>query len=194
MSTIAEQKKLLAACQAHLLPPTGRVNETPELLILKHHGSGLAVQPLPVPEGLWNPCAPLGAIETVTEVILALGVTATDIAAVALEYDAFAMTPESSPQAAEAIRRHKAGGSIPQARNIPGSVRQKCISAVDRHVRHYHAFADRLGDGTTSPTVNTAITEPGEAGGELATALDALARAVWPRPEKSAAVARSDRS
>lgn len=182
MNTTDEQTQILDACRAHLPSLLQEDALHLEMLILKRHGSsGLTVQQLPVPETLWTRHLPDQVIGLLADAATRLGVTASaETAAIALTYDALVVASDTTPQAAEVLRRRAAGGSIPRIEDVPGHVRWRCISAIDRHGRHYLVSGGRNGDGSLDPGMSMAISDSGSVSGAAADALSAFAGVIWP--------------
>lgn len=197
MNITDERKQIIEAARAHLSMQVDRNDKAIEVLVLKRHsGSGLTVQQLPVPAKLWALYPPDTVITALADAAVLLGTAATaDTVAIALSYEGLAITQDASPQADEAIRRHAAGGSVPPPEDIPGHLRQRFVSAVDRQGRHYLVSVDRRSDETAAPTVGLAITDPGQMSGPAMDALTTFAKAVWPHlAEGHSPAAASDES
>lgn len=183
MTSTDLQSQILTVCRAHLSQRTGW-DEVPELLVLKRHScTALTVQQLPVPNLIWDKFPPAEVIAALANASVQIGVVATaDTVAVALRSEGFAITHDTSPQAAEAIRRRVAGGSVPSNEHIPGRIEQRCINAVDRHGRQYLVTADRQSDGSAAPAVAQAISDAQQLSGGIPEALNAFGKAVWLHP------------
>lgn len=177
------QSQILDACRAHL---SWRTNwdEVPEVLVIKRHSdTGLTVQQLPVPDLLWDMFPPAEVIGALANASVHIGSVVTDdTVALAVRTEAFTITSDASPQAAEAIRRHRVGGSVPSNEYIPGRVEQRCINVVDRSGRQFLVTADRQDDGSTAPAVSHAVSGSWQVGGAIPEALNVFSRAVWLTP------------
>lgn len=183
MNTTDLQSQILTACRAHLSWRTGW-DEVPEVLVLKRHSEmGLTVQQLPVPDLLWDMFPPAEVIGALANASIHIGTVVTDdTVALAVRTEGFTITPDASPQAAEAIRRHAVGGSVPSNKYIPGRIEQRCINAVDRSGRQYLVTADRQGDGSAAPAVGHALSDSCQLTGGIPEALGVFCRAVWLTP------------
>ncbi|MEU0722894.1 hypothetical protein [Streptomyces sp. NPDC006140] len=181
MNTADEQNQIIEACRAHLSSQADRDDKAIEVLVLKRHSdSGLTVQQLPVPDKLWALYPPDTVLTALADAAVLLGTAATaDTAAIALSYEGLAIAEDASPQADEAIRRHAAGGSIPLPSEIPGHIRQRFVSAIDRHCCHYLVSVDQPHEEGAAPAVGLAIADS-EVSGRAAEALTTFAKAIWP--------------
>ncbi|MGW3121342.1 hypothetical protein ACWDBW_30030 [Streptomyces sp. NPDC001107] len=188
MNTTDEQNQILTASHAYLSGRTGW-DEMPELVIFKRHSdTGLTVQPLPIADVLWELFHPADVIVASARASKTTRIAAEpDSVALALRTEGFSISPDTSPQAAEALRRRGAGGSAPRNEQIPGRVEQRWINAVDRHGRQYLVTADRQSDGSATPPVTQPLSGSQRLTGSIQQALDVFSQAVWRRPAAAAA-------
>ncbi|MFK0279814.1 hypothetical protein ACIQVL_04970 [Streptomyces sp. NPDC090499] len=191
MNSTDLQTQILTAARAHLSARTGW-DEMPELLVIKRHGdTGLSVRPLPISPLLWEFFSPnevivASARATRTKTIAAEA----DTVALALRVEGFAITPGTSPEADEALRRI-AGGSTPSIKDIPGRIEQRWLHAVDRYGQQYLVTADRQSDGSAGPAVGRALDGGQQFLGVIQKALDVFCRTVWPRSAAAAPLRRT---
>ncbi|GAA1919918.1 hypothetical protein [Streptantibioticus ferralitis] len=181
MSGSDTESMILAACEEQLARRTAW-DEPPELLVvLRTGGAEPKAVPIPVSLAVWDAMPTAMVVLACAESFTQFGLIAGDsLVAVALRYEGFAITSESSPQAAEAIRRKRAGGSVPPNAEIPGRIEQRIISARDVHGRHYIASADRRSDGGATPVVSKVIGAAQQMTGAIPDALNALIAALRP--------------
>ncbi|WP_369258875.1 hypothetical protein [Streptomyces sp. R35] len=180
--------QILTVARASLSART-RWDEMPELLVFKRHSdTGVSVQPLPIPDLLWELFHPAEVIVASARATRTTTIAAeADTVALALRSEGFAITPDTSPQAAEAMRRRMAGGSAPRNEDIPGRIEQRWINAVDRHGQQYLVTADRLSDGSAAPAVGHALDDSERLGGAIHEALEVFCQTVWPCSAAAAA-------
>ncbi|MFF4802362.1 hypothetical protein ACFY1U_28820 [Streptomyces sp. NPDC001351] len=188
MTSTDLQSQILTVARASLSART-RWDEMPELLVFKRHSdTGLTVQPLPIPDLLWELFHPAEVIVASARAARTTTIAAeADTVALALRSEGFSITPDTSPQAAEAMRRRMAGGSAPRNEDIPGRIEQRWINAVDRHGQQYLVTADRLSDGKATTAVGHVLSPAQRLTGSIQTALEAFSEAVWQRPTEAAA-------
>ncbi|MGW3118563.1 hypothetical protein ACWDBW_15735 [Streptomyces sp. NPDC001107] len=174
--------QILTVARASLSART-RWDEMPELLVFKRHSdAGVSVQPLPIPDLLWELFHPAEVIVASARATRTTTIAAeADTVALALRSEGFAITPDTSPQAAEAMRRRMAGGSAPRNEDIPGRIEQRWINAVDRHGQQYLVTADRLSDGSAAPAVGHALDGNERLSGAIHEALEVFCQTVWPQ-------------
>ncbi len=140
---------VLALCADYLRGRT-EWDETPEALVLRDaNGTGLAWESLGIPEEAWAMTHPPVVLAGYAHLAAQPGLInlPQGVVAVAFRYEAFVIAQDTSPEAAEAIRRRRAGGSAPRNEHVPGRVEQRVITAVDACRREYMVAADRQADG-----------------------------------------------
>ncbi|MFE0257300.1 hypothetical protein [Streptomyces sp. NPDC059010] len=188
MNSTDLQCQILTVARASLSARTDW-DEMPEILVFKRHSdTGVSVQPLPIPDLLWELFHPAEVIVASARATRTTTIAAeADTVALALRSEGFSISPDTSPQAAEAIRRRMAGGSTPRNEDIPGRIEQRWINVVDRQGQQYLVTADRLSDGMATPAVGHALAGGERLGGAIPEALELFCRAVW--PQSAAAVA-----
>ncbi|MGP8302013.1 hypothetical protein ACTPOK_29655 [Streptomyces inhibens] len=175
------QSKIAAACTEHLDRRT-EWDEAPEILgLFGGDGRGLRLEQFPVPMVLWEAGPPAVMFGRYARAVVAFEVRALpDLVAVAFRYEAFALSEDLSPQAAEVLRRRKAGGSVPRNEHVPGRIEQRIVSAVDTQGHHYMITADRMGDGSAAPAVSKLIPKGEQVTGRIPDALNELIEALHP--------------
>lgn len=177
------QNKVLALCEERLSARTAW-DETPEALALRKVSSGLGWEQLPIPEAMWHVMEPPVALAAFAHLVAEVGLSirVPGLVAVAFRYEAFVIASDVSPQADEAIRRRRAGGSVPRNEHIPGRVEQRIISALDMYGRQYMVAADRQDDGTAVLSASKALSGSERMTGRVPSALDALLEGLRPSP------------
>ncbi|MBY8884806.1 hypothetical protein K7472_08095 [Streptomyces sp. PTM05] len=159
-------------------------DEPPEILIVTQApGGNLIMGQLPLPAGLWEVAPPPFVLANYAHLAHATRVRPVrGLVAVAFRCEAFAISPDVSPEAAEALRRRNAGGSAPPNKDIPGRVEQRVISAVDIEGHDYMITADRRDDGTATAAVCTMHRHGARHTGRVPDAVNSLLAALRPRP------------
>ncbi|WP_425834221.1 hypothetical protein [Streptomyces fractus] len=149
------QRQILAACERHLAAQQ-QWDARPQILVVKL-GRGadgdLRVRELPVPDVIWDAAPVPDVVEAFAAASMRAGSPAgPDVMALALCTEVHALAEDTSPHAAEVIRRRMAGGSTPSIKDLPGCVQQRLIFAMDWQGAHYFATTDRRPDGgSTAP-------------------------------------------
>ncbi|MFE2469743.1 hypothetical protein [Streptomyces mirabilis] len=145
-------------------------DETPAVFTL-HQGDGgdVRMMQLPLPESMWiasghPPSALAGLAAVATRLprypdgshpLVRPGVG--KLVGAAFRYEAYALVGDSpNPAVQEAVRRRRAGGSVPRFEDIPGRIEERCMTAVDLDGGRYMVTSSRIDESKPDATDPTA--------------------------------------
>ncbi|MCI3277501.1 hypothetical protein [Streptomyces cylindrosporus] len=189
---------------AHLRSRT-EWDELPAVFTMHKGPAGPVLSEVPVPEVLWvahgHPPTAVAAIAAAAPRMprspngthLLVRPLQGPLIGVVFRYEAYALRSDSpNPVAREAARRQQAGGSVPDYKDVPGRIEQRCMTAVDLDGGRYMASSGRIAEGepdATDPVVHyLAFADPDrdQLSGNVVDAVIRLLNAIKPLPTKGA--------
>jgi hypothetical protein len=177
------QSKIAVLCQRYLDERT-EWDEDPELLgVFADDDGELRLEQFRLPAEVWELGRPPVILRRYAQMVAAFGASAlSGLAAVAFRCEAFVLSEDAGPQAAETMRRRRVGGSVPPNKDVPGRIEQRLHVVVDTDGRPDTVTADRCTDGSASPAVSKVIRDGQRQSGLVPDALDILIAALRHQP------------
>ncbi|OIJ97791.1 hypothetical protein BIV25_13370 [Streptomyces sp. MUSC 14] len=177
------QSKITALCE-HYLDERTEWDEAPELLGLFTDGQGgVRLVQILLPAELWELDRPPVMLRRYARTVAAFGgPDLPGLVAMAFRCEAFTLSEDAGPQAAETLRRRRAGGSVPPNKDVHGRIEQRLLVAVDTDGHQYTVTADRRTDDSASPAVTKVIPDGQGQSGLIPDALNLLIGVLRPQP------------